>query len=118
MTKRPHGALEHDILSILWRADEPLQPAEVKARLDTDLAYTSVATVLGRLHDKGLVERLASGRAFAYRSVVNEAELAARRIGEVLSSASDRTAVLAGFVGHLSKRDAKALRRLLDEDAV
>ena len=117
MTKRPDGALEHDILTILWAADQPLQPAEVKARLDSDLAYTSVATVLGRLQDKGLVERLASGRAFAYRAIVNEAELAARRISDVLSSATDRAAVLAGFVDHLSKRDAKALRRLLDESA-
>jgi predicted transcriptional regulator len=114
MTKRPDGALEHDILTVLWGAAEPLQPADVKTRLGTDLAYTSVATVLGRLHDKGLVERLPAGRAFAYRAVVDEAQLAARRIDDVLSTANDRTAVLARFVGTLSKRDARALRKLLD----
>ncbi|MEO5902282.1 MAG: BlaI/MecI/CopY family transcriptional regulator [Ilumatobacteraceae bacterium] len=115
MTKRPDGALEHDILSVLWAVDDPLQPAEVKSRLGSELAYTTVATVLGRLHDKGLVERLPSGRAFAYRAVLDEAQLAARRIDDVLSTANDRAAVLARFVGTLSKRDVKALRKLLDD---
>lgn len=114
MARRPDGALEHDIMTVLWAAKASLQPGEVNERLPTRLAYTSVATVLARLHAKGLVERSESGRAFTYQASVAESELAARRIGDVLSSASDRTAVLAGFVGSLSKRDAKTLRKLLD----
>lgn len=115
MTRRPDGSLEHDILTVLWSADRPLLPAEVKERLEADLAYTSVATVLGRLHAKGLVRRDPSGRAFTYEAVLDEAALAARRIKDVLSSATDRRAVLAGFVGALSGRDMKALRSLLDD---
>lgn len=117
MSKRPDGALEHDIMKVLWAAEKPLQPGEIKDLLESKLAYTSVATVLGRLHAKGLVERTESGRAFAYRPALAESELAARRIADVLSSASDRKAALAGFVGSLSKRDAKALRSLLDDGA-
>ncbi len=116
MAKRPDGALEHDIMTVLWTAERPLQPAQIKDRLSTELAYTSVATVLGRLHAKGLVVRAEAGRAFAYAASIGESELAARRIGDLLSSASDRTAVLAGFVGSLSKRDTKALRKILDEN--
>ena len=116
MSKRPDGALEHDIMKVLWTADRALQPGEIKDLLETHLAYTSVATVLGRLHAKGLVERTESGRAFAYRAALAESELAARRIGHVLASASDRKAALAGFVDSLSKRDANALRALLGED--
>ncbi len=114
MTKRPDGALEHDIMAVLWSADEPLLPADIKSRLSSDLAYTSVATVLGRLLTKGLVTRTESGRAFAYEAAVDEAQLAARRIDDVLSTATDRDAVLAGFVRGLSKKDAKALRALLN----
>ncbi len=114
MARRPDGALEHDIMTVLWAAQTPLQPGEVNERLPIRLAYTSVATVLGRLHAKGLVQRRESGRAFAYQASFDESELAARRISDVLSSASDHSAVLAGFVGSLSKRDAKALRKLLD----
>ena len=114
MAKQPGGALEQEIMVVLWAAERALPPGEIRARLNRDLAYTSVATVLGRLQSKGLVERIESGRAFVYRAVVDEPELAARRIGAVLSATSDRAAVLARFIGNLSKRDAKALRAILD----
>ena len=116
MTKRPDGALEHDIMAVLWMADGPLHPGDIKLRLGTTLAYTSVATVLGRLHMKGLVRRTESGRAFAYEACIDESQLAVRRIGEVLSSASDKGQVLAGFVGSLSKKDIKSLRAMLGEE--
>ena len=115
MAKRPDGTLERDIMAVLWAADRPLQPGEVKDLLQADLAYTSVATVLGRLHAKGLVDRSETGRAFAYTAAVAEPELAARRIDEVLAATTDRRAALAGFVRSLSKRDANAVRAMLDE---
>ena len=114
MAKRPDGALEHEIMKVLWQSDRPLQPGEINDRLDLDLAYTSVATVLSRLHGKGMVRRTESGRAFAYSPAVAEADLAARRIGEVLASTSDPNSALARFVRGLSKRDANAVRALLD----
>lgn len=115
MTKRPDGALEHDIMKVLWAADRPLQPGDIKQLLEVELAYTSVATVLTRLHAKGLVERTEAGRAFAYAPAVAESELAARRINDVLAATSDPDAALVGFVRSLSKRDAKAIRALLDD---
>ncbi len=115
MTRRPDGALERDVLAVLWGAERALLPAEVNERIGGGHAYTSVATVLTRLHTKGLVERQAVGRGFAYTTVYDESELAARRIGEVLTSSSDRSKVLARFVGGLSTRDAAVLRRMLDE---
>ena len=116
MTKRPDGALERDILAVLWAAEKPLQPREIKERLEVELAYTSVATVLGRLHAKGLVSRHEAGRAFVYEAVVDESQLAVRRIGELYSAASDKRQVLAGFLGSLSKNDMAAVRALLGED--
>ena len=115
MAKRPDGALEHDIMAVLWAAESALMPGEIKSRLSIELAYTSVATVLGRLHTKGLVRRTEAGRAFAYEACIDESQLAVRRIGEVLSSASDKGQVLAGFVGSLSKKELKALRAMLGE---
>ena len=116
MGKRPDGALEHEIMTVLWAAEGPLPPGEIKERLSIELAYTSVATVLGRLHVKGLVRRTEFGRAFAYEACVDESQLAVRRIGEVLSAASDKGQVLAGFVGSLSRKDIRALRAMLGEE--
>jgi predicted transcriptional regulator len=70
--------------------------------------------VLTRLQIKGLAERTESGRAFAYSAALAESEFAARKIGEVLASTSDPNSALARFVRGLSKRDAKALKALLD----
>jgi len=47
--RRPLGALEAEILEVLWHSDRALTPAEVLDALDADLAYTTVMTVLGRL---------------------------------------------------------------------
>lgn len=115
MSKRPDGALEHEVLNILWDAETALLTSEVRDRLADDLAYTSVATILTRLVAKGLLTRVPSGRGFAFQAVVNESQLTARRINDVLASTSDRRAALAGFVGGLSSRDVKALRALLEQ---
>lgn len=113
MAKRPDGALEHDIMTVLWAADRPLKPAEVRERLGLDLAYTSVATVLGRLQAKGLVRRTRVERGYAYAPVLDESQAAVRRIHDVLASARDRDQALLSFVGGLSRRDRQALARML-----
>lgn len=113
MGRRPDGALERDVMNVLWRADGPLTPAEVLEQLDVDLAYTTVMTVLGRLHDKNRAYREARGRAFAYSAAVSESELAAQQMNAALSSATDRVGALGGFVGVLSTGDRAELRRLL-----
>lgn len=117
MTRRPDGALENDVLRVLWAAEGPLQPGEINERLGAGHAYTSVATVVTRLYAKGLVDRAPSGRGFAYHAVVDEPDLAARRIDEVLRSSSDRSKVLSRFIDGLSAREAKAVRAMLDRNA-
>jgi predicted transcriptional regulator len=117
MTKRPDGTLEHDIMAVLWAAERPLQPGEVRDLLPVPLAYTSVATVLGRLHAKGLVARRESGRAFAYEAAMDESQLAVKRIAELYSTATDKRQVLAGFLGSLPKKDIAAVRAMLGDAA-
>lgn len=102
-------------MAVLWASEGALLPAQIRERIPSDLAYTSVATVLGRLQAKGLVEREGLGRAFVYRAAVSEAEHAVRRMSDALDDASDRGQVLAGFVGSLSKKEARTLRGLLEK---
>ena len=114
MTRRPDGALEHDVMSVLWGADRPLLPGEINDRLDAGYAYTSVATILSRLLAKGLVERSPTGRAFTYRAAIDEPDLAVRRIAELLDASSDRSKVLSRLIGGLSDRETNAIRAMLD----
>ena len=109
------GALEADVLRRLWDAGEPATPGQVHQALGADIAYTTVMTVLTRLWNKGLVDRERQGRAYAYRALVSEADLSARRMREELVRARNREAVLSRFVDTLSARDAKALRKVLGD---
>lgn len=113
--RRQDGALEAEVLAILWKAQGPVTPAEARDRLKTPLAYTTVMTVLTRLWNKGLVARKRSGRGFAYAPVVTEGQLAAERMRAALSATRDREAALTQFVGTLPKRDEQALRKILRE---
>lgn len=121
-SRRAAGALESAILEVLWRAKEPLSPGEVRERLadvggpqaaGAELSYSTVVTILTRLHDKGALSRQRDGRAFRYAPVSDEAGLAARRLTQLLDRAPDREAVLSRFVEDLSERDERLLRELL-----
>ena len=78
--RRGAGELASEVLGILQSAGEPLAPADVRERLGGDLAYTTVVTILSRLHAKGVLDRERAGRAFRYSPVADEPGLAARRM--------------------------------------
>ena len=74
--RRAAGALEAEILAILRAADGPLSPGEVRQRLAPpgppggprgELSYSTVVTIVSRLHAKGLLARQRAGRGFTYR---------------------------------------------------
>ena len=122
--RRAAGALEAEILAILREADGPLSPGEVRQRLAArpqpggprgELSYSTVVTIVSRLHAKGLLARQRAGRGFTY-TPVDDASLAASRMSQVLGSEHDHDAVLSRFVSGLSSRDARLLRELLGGD--
>jgi predicted transcriptional regulator len=122
-SRRAAGALESAILGVLWSAEQPLSPGEVRERLargsdaetaaGAGLSYSTVVTILTRLHDKRALTRVRDGRAFRYAPVSDEAGLAARRLSQLLDRAPNREAVLSRFVEDLSERDEQLLRELL-----
>ena len=141
--RRAAGALEAAILGVLWNAPGPLSPGEVREVLaqngatrdpnpnsgvdagatgatDSDgdgsaLSYSTVVTILTRLHEKGSLSRERDGRAYRYAPVSDEAGLAARRLSQLLDRSADREAVLSRFVADLSAGDEVLLRSLLGD---
>ncbi|MGW7525763.1 BlaI/MecI/CopY family transcriptional regulator [Streptomyces sp. NPDC054783] len=111
--RRARGELESDVLAALWAADAPLTARQVLERLPGDLAYTTVLTILSRLHDKGMLVRNRKGRGYAYTPVRDEASHTARRMRSLLEEGSDREAVLTRFVSELSAQDEQLLHQLL-----
>ncbi|WUD70568.1 BlaI/MecI/CopY family transcriptional regulator [Streptomyces sp. NBC_00510] len=114
--KRANGEREAEILGLLQQADGALTPGEVAERLGSELTYSTVVTILTRMHTKQLLTRTQRGRAYAYAPVTDEPGFAARRMRSVLEERPDREAVLARFADGLSDADADLLRQLLGPD--
>ena len=121
--RRAAGALESEVLAILRGSGRPLTTGEVREQLASgqagersDLSYSTVVTIMSRLHAKGLLSRQRAGRGFAY-APVDEASVVAGRMRQALGAGTDRGAVLSRFVYGLSGRDARLLRQLLDGSA-
>jgi predicted transcriptional regulator len=105
--------LENEVLAALWSADGALTAGEVQEQVPGDLAYTTVMTILARLHEKGVIERAKVGRAFAYRPVVAESDAVAQQVREMLDHSGDRRAALLGLVAGLEPGEEAVLRELL-----
>lgn len=79
-----------------------------------DHAYTTVMTVMGRLHEKGILQRDPRGRQYIYRITVPEAELVDRLTGLAVDRIVERygTAALRHFAVKLADLDRQTMRRL------
>lgn len=111
--RRAAGALEAQVLAALWAAGAPLTPAAVQSEIGGELAYTTVMTILNRLHDKGVVTRERRGKAYAYAPVLERAEHAAAQMRAALDTSGDRPAALSRFLSALPPDDATVVRDLL-----
>ncbi|GAA2156309.1 BlaI/MecI/CopY family transcriptional regulator [Kitasatospora kazusensis] len=113
--RRGQGVLEAQVIGALRRAPGPAAAVWVQQQLGGDLAYTTVMTILSRLHAKGAVSRSRSGRCYLWLAAADEAGLAALRMRRMLDGEHNRDAVLASFVSALLPHDEELLRTLLDE---
>lgn len=65
------GDLQLRIMRVLWDSGA-VTVSEVQQRLGRQrLAYTTVATMLRKMEERGLVDHLEEGRKFLYRPVVS-----------------------------------------------
>lgn len=91
---------------------------EVAEALRGNLAYTTVMTVLGRLHEKGLVGRQQRGKGYLYTPRFSPAELHDRMakylVDEIVEDFGD--VALAHFAGALDRLDRRRLAHLRRAD--
>ena len=114
--RRRPGALESEILAVLVRAGAPLTPGDVRGRLQGASSYSTVVTILTRMHTKGLLTRRREGRAFRYAPLTDGASLTAERMSALLDTAADHATTLRRFVDTLRPGDEELLRELLRDD--
>ena len=108
------GELEFAIMDFIWKKRKPVAVWDVLRHLSKsrDLAYTTTMTVVGRLHEKGLLRRSAERRPYTYWPAVSREDYSAGLMLGILSELGDRKAVLTRFVERIGPQDAKLLREL------
>jgi predicted transcriptional regulator len=106
------GDLQAEVMGALWRLGEA-KVDDVRAQLSSELAYTTVHTVLKRLMDRGLVERATDERGLVYRARFDEAEYLASTFSERLTatSATVRREALANLVDRLDAGELEEVAR-------
>lgn len=85
MPRQILGELQHAILSVLWQRGE-CTTADVHAALhgERGLALTTIATMLRKMEDKGVVAHRSEGRQFVYRPAVSEDQVRRSMVGELV----------------------------------
>jgi BlaI family penicillinase repressor len=113
MGKHTLGELQHAIMQVLWARDEATV-AEVHGALreERGLAPTTIATMLRKMEDKGVVAHRVEGRQFVYRPVVSESEVRSSMVGELLDRlfAGDPAALVSHLVTDHTIDDAEIER--------
>jgi len=104
-------ALERRILEILWRGGS-WSVREVLDEAGGALAYTTIATVLDRLHDKGKVSREKEGVAWKYRAARSREEAVAAEVGRVMRRVGASEPLLVAFLDEVEQVEPEALDRL------
>lgn len=104
--------LERRVLAALWQGGQ-WSVREVHAAIDPALAYTTFATVLDRLHEKGEVDRMKVDNAWRYRASRSREEALAAEVGRVLERADGAPEpLLVAFLDQIEQADPRALDRL------
>ena len=110
----PLGELEGPVLETLWESGELSTPV-VHERIGKPrgLAYTTILTVLQRLHKKGLAGRREEGRSHVYFAAISREEFSRRR-GRALAAslAGLGEAGIAGFIAEAERGDHAVFDRL------
>jgi predicted transcriptional regulator len=113
------GPLEMRVLG-LFGAGEARSVADVQGLLGAqgyEAAYTTVMTVLSRLHEKRLLVREKDGRRYVYRAAPRSSRVKHSLLQRVRRSLfSDRLAPIAALLDEdLDRSELHELRRMIDK---
>ncbi len=109
--------LEADIMEVVWaKRWGAFAVADVQHELqrERNIAYTTVMTTVGRLHDKGLLDRVRDGRRYVYRPLMSRSQFSEAMARELLGSLSGlgHQQALALLVDQVRESDGEELRML------
>ncbi len=109
------GDLEAQIMEIIWAQGETtVRQVHKKLQPKRKLAYTTVMTVMSRLADKGILQRVRQGAAYLYRPASSREEFLHSSVRKVMQElVRDFTApTIQQFVESIEREDPKKIEEL------
>jgi len=110
--------LELEIMNILWETGAA-NVHTVQKRLDRELAYTTVQTMLNILHRKGRVKRTLKDRAYVYKPAVTRTQFISRHLGDLVDrlfgGSAENLVMSLVEAKHLTPEKLARLNKLLEE---
>ena len=118
MPRQILGELQHAIMAVLWdRGEATTADVHEALRDDRGLAPTTIATMLRKMEDKGVVLHRVDGRQFVYRAAVSEDQVRRSMVGELVGRlfGGDPKALVAHLVSEneIDPAELDELRRRL-----
>ncbi|MFE3448894.1 BlaI/MecI/CopY family transcriptional regulator [Nonomuraea sp. NPDC059194] len=112
---RALGDLEATIMDRMWSYHRPASVRDVleDLRREREIAYTTVMTVMDKLHKKGLLRRQPVGKAYVYETVTSKEAYTAGLMRETLASSGNQAATLVHFLERLTPEESAALESAL-----
>jgi predicted transcriptional regulator len=99
----------------MWSYRRPASVRDVleDLRREREIAYTTVMTVMDKLHTKGLLRRQMSGKAYLYEAVSSKEAYTADLMRASLAGSGNQAATLVHFLERLTPEEAGALEAAL-----
>ena len=112
--------LELEIMKVLWETGAA-NVQTVQQRLERELAYTTVQTMLNVLHRKGKVTRALRDKAYFYRPAVSHSQAKKHAVGDLIDrmfgGSVENLMMSLVEARHLTPEKLSRLQKLLAEES-
>jgi len=112
--------LELEIMKVLWETG-PANVQTVQQRLERELAYTTVQTMLNVLHRKGKAKRTLKDKAYFYRPAVSRSQVMGNAVGDLIDrmfgGSAERLVMSLVETRHLTPEKLSRLNELIEKEA-
>ena len=112
--------LELEIMQVLWETG-PANVQTVQQRLDRQLAYTTVQTMLNVLHRKNKVKRTLKEKAYFYRPAVSRSQATGQALRDLIDrmfgGSAEGLVMSLVETRHLTPEKLSQLNKLVEKEA-
>ncbi|MGE4233507.1 MAG: BlaI/MecI/CopY family transcriptional regulator [Bacteriovoracia bacterium] len=117
---KPLTEVELEMMNVIWELGEcTVKDVQTRLSQDRDLAYTSVATIMKILEQKGVLKSEKADRAHTYKPLILRTEYEASSLKHLADNLfhGDPSSMVVRLLNEskLSKEELQSIQKILDE---